>query len=762
MASKWVISRPDIPTKPGTLIIKGSNNTNNPALLLIRIDDSFSPKYPNRVNLERMIPTGKFSLEVDLVTLLKSNKTPLNIHAIKQIIIFNLNGKDTFHINSTDFVKHSSHDFAGIAWDFGGENSKIWPGFTQITPMSNFLTGNRLNAVVREQHFGINEGLITDGIKGIDKVKLPVGKGTWTLTLFIDDMGDWEYTPRVLSQTFLINDMVIKDTQRTHDDWVNDHYLKGKSLGYKQKVDVFNHYIDILYRPLTLTFTTDKDENYLFLNGDTADSQYLSALIIEPGDKTDLLTHTQKRRKQWWKQNWPIQNKQNLYTEDILLNTKFPKQFSLARGSQYFYFLTIPHTLEGKIGIASITDVSNKNRLIPTLRQAQWQLGRTELKSNLLSPRADNFIAPHSAIHSQTLPIRYLLHIKVPETTKAGTYNLAITLSIDNQEYSFPIEVNVLDTFLPPLEKAIGVYLETPYQHTFSGHAEAQKAASCDVDYLSSLGLNSIAPSLSTPTTIENEIRFFRELDALQEIGLTQPIMAYTPFKRMRRELGLEQTIINLNHINEKLIKQGYPTVYFSVLDEPSNADADKLRAALGQHSFKTAGHYNHKKDQSWFTQTDLNLINAGVSLSHKFIKPWVANGRRFWLYNIEDHYSAASLLSWFLPVEGYLQWHARLPTGLPYVPFDGREDDVQFLYAQSQICPSFYHISGALGALSNGITDHRWLLWLDKKALSQPRAQEIKQNIHKYINSHLDKGTPFKNFDFLTQIKALVSPRQE
>lgn len=761
-ANKWVIANHDIPAQPGILLIKGVNNTSQAQRLLIRVDDAFRPNYANRVNLERMIPSGDFTLEVDLMTLHKSNKTPLNIETIKQIIIFTLATESIFTIHSTQFVKPASQNFAGIGWDFGAANSKVWPGFTQITPSAKSLTGRHLHAVVREQHFGINEGLITDGIKGIEKIKLPIGKGTWTLTLFMDDMGDWEYTPHILSQTILLNEMVVKDTQCTHAQWVNTHYLKGKNLQYHQSANVFTDYIDTLYQPLTLTFTTDKDENYLYLRGDTADSQYLSGLIIEPAQTSHLLNDTQQRRQQWWEQNWPIQSTPSQYSTDIVLQTEAPTQLSQAKGSQYFYHLTLPQALSGAIEIASITGTSDHHRLQPVLRQATWKLTRTELKSNLLSPRADHFIAPHSAMHTTALPVRYLLHLTVPQETPAGTYQLNLQLKRAEQEYSFPIAVTVLDVVLPPPNKALGVYLEPPYQHTFSGPLTTQKAASCDIEYLSSLGLTALAPGLSTPSTNAFTADFFAELSALQKAGLTQPIMAYTPFKRMLAAVGIDTTIAKLEQINTTLEQRGYPPVYFSVVDEPSNADAEKLRVALSAHSFKTAGQYNHDKDQSWFAQTDLNLINAGVTLTHDFLAPWVAQGRRFWLYNIEDHYTAASLLSWFLPVEGYLQWHARMPTALPYVPFDGREDDVQFLYPQAQICPNFYHISAGLGALSNGITDHRWLLWLDEQALQQPQAKRLQHNIQQYIQTHLDPTTPFTDDDWLTQIKALASATQE
>ena len=754
-ADKWVTSGTDIPASPGTMIIEGKNNTAQAQRLLIRIDDTYQPTYAERVNLERMIPRGHFTLRLDLGTLLKSNKRPLNIDTIKQVIIFHLEDGDVFTIKPIRFVAQSVQRFAGVGWDFGAANSKVWPGFIKITPQAQALSGSNLRPVDRAQHFGINEGLITDGIKGINKVKLPIGTGTWTMTLFLDDMGDWEYTPRILAQTILLNNMVVRDTQRSQADWVKTHYLKGKALQYQPTADVFDDYIERLYPPITVTFTTDTNENYLYFKGDTSVSQYLSALIIEPAEQNTLLTYTQKQRKLWWQQNWPIDHTlPSSSLTDMVMTPDFPIRLTQAQGSQYFYSLVLPHDVSGKVSIASIQGATNKNAIQTTLRQATWQLTRAELKSNLLMPSAENHIAPHTAMHSKSLPIKYLLHLKIPIDTPSGVYPLQLKLTIDDVAMRFAIEVKVLDTVLPEVQKAIGVYLEPPYHHTFSGQAVTQQAVSCDIQYLSSLGLNAIAPGLSTPTTFSTQAQFVQELETLQAQGLTQPTMAYTPFKRMVAALGMAQTISKLNVINEQLTKRGLPTVYFSIVDEPSNADAEQLRAALQQHLFKTAGHYNHNKDQTWFQQTDLNLINEGVSLTHEFLAPWVAQGRQFWLYNIEDHYFAASLLSWFLPVEGYLQWHARMPTALPFVPFDGREDDVQFLYPQAETCPDLYHISTGLGALTNGINDHRWLLWLDAQAAHNPRAKQLKQKIEK----HLQQQIPLENFAWLAHIKALVA----
>ncbi len=87
------------------------------------------------------------------------------------------------------------------------------------------------------------------------------------------------------------------------------------------------------------------------------------------------------------------------------------------------------------------------------------------------------------------------------------------------------------------------------------------------------------------------------------------------------------------------------------------------------------------------------------------------------WLYNMPEKRAAAGFYLWRVGARGYLQWHARMPTADPFDPTDGREDDVQFLYPTVQACPEVAEIDSALFDLVAGITDLRWLLWLERQA---------------------------------------------
>ncbi len=89
------------------------------------------------------------------------------------------------------------------------------------------------------------------------------------------------------------------------------------------------------------------------------------------------------------------------------------------------------------------------------------------------------------------------------------------------------------------------------------------------------------------------------------------------------------------------------------------------------------------------------------------------------WFYNLGTP-RAAGFYLWQSGAEGYLQWHGRMPTALPYDPTDGRESD--FLLLGPQACEA-HRLSYDLLLLQQGIEDLRWLAWLEQAARQQVEA---------------------------------------
>ena len=115
----------------------------------------------------------------------------------------------------------------------------------------------------------------------------------------------------------------------------------------------------------------------------------------------------------------------------------------------------------------------------------------------------------------------------------------------------------------------------------------------------------------------------------------------------------------------------------------------------------------------------EIALINAGFGAD----KADVARVRQHkvtpWFYNLGTP-RAAGFYLWQSGAEGYLQWHGRMPTALPYDPTDGRESD--FMLLGPQACEA-HRLSHDLLLLQQAIEDLRWLAWLEQEARYQVEA---------------------------------------
>ena len=90
----------------------------------------------------------------------------------------------------------------------------------------------------------------------------------------------------------------------------------------------------------------------------------------------------------------------------------------------------------------------------------------------------------------------------------------------------------------------------------------------------------------------------------------------------------------------------------------------------------------------------------------------------------------AAGFFLWKYKLSGYLQWHARMPTADPFDPTDGREDDQQLLPVMAELCAKVADLHPDLIEIAEGITDHKWLNWLDKMSKTSPPAFKLRQQL--------------------------------
>ena len=723
------------------LLITGTNHASNDRTLVIRIDDRKRPVYADRVNLERVVPPGSFRLELGLGGLLTSGGRPLDLANLEQVICFQGRGSGDLEIDPPVLASTPQLPQGVLAWDLGPANSPLWPGFTRLEPGFAGLTGRQLKALDRGGRQQAVEGLTTDGIRGIERLSLPVPAGRWYITLWLHDRGEWEYLPHPLERRISANGQTVWTKHYAAEQWIEQVYLGKRAQELQVADDSWRLYGE--QAEGRVSFALDVDDNGLQLDfsGHMPEAGYLSAIVLERDASYPARRHVEAQRARWWRENWRMRTPA-LPASSVPALQGPERAVLIARdttaGSDFK--LTGGHSTAPRIELQA--PQLHSTRLPVELRWAQWRWRRTTLVSTLLEP-IDHLL--HGDLHelpATDLDRRLNLRISVPPGAPAGDYQGHIQVSVDNHTLKRPFTVRVPAVTLPSIDRPVGVYLERPVHFGWFDADDKQQHAAleCDLDVLTGLGLSGMSPGFVTPDKGAAGDRFLRELATVSKAGMHDALIAYAPFKRLLARIDLEAAVEVIDAIDQRARDSSLPPVIWSIADEPSNAGQHHSLEKVSRYlrSFaprvQIAAHLNHADDRRYLEFIDLALVNDGFGTDKTDIDRIRANGVIPWLYNMRNMRAASGFYLWRVNAAGYLQWHARMPTADPFDPTDGREDDVQFLYPMATPCPDVADIDARLFSMIEGISDLRWLLWLEREAASDQRARRLMRELRSEV----------------------------
>ena len=84
--------RLDLASQPAAplaeLVVRGTNHADGPRSVVIRVDDQPVPDYANRVNEERLVPPGDFTIRLRLASLRTPRGRALDRATLRQVIVF--------------------------------------------------------------------------------------------------------------------------------------------------------------------------------------------------------------------------------------------------------------------------------------------------------------------------------------------------------------------------------------------------------------------------------------------------------------------------------------------------------------------------------------------------------------------------------------------------------------------------------------------------------------------------------------------------
>ncbi|WP_157729918.1 hypothetical protein [Bacterioplanes sanyensis] len=786
--------------------VRGHNRSSSEQIVVIRIDDQLNPSYAERANIERRVGPGQFELHLNLAGLHTPSGRPLPLRNIMHAMAFRAHDTDAVALTEVTLVATEPLPEGALGWDLGPSNSAVWPGFMPLDEHSQWLSG-QLQAVDRGRRKQAADALTIDGIRGIRAIQLPLSSGHWRITLWLRDSGEWEYLPHPLTRTVHANGQLVHRRSLTASEWIARDYL---ALSHKEPSPTDNSWT--LYgqrlRQRVSFEVKVVDGVRIELNGQQPEAGFVAAILAEPSHAKSALAKVEQQRAQWWQRSWSIEpwpispsvssgysndqiNNQSNTQANTLPNTDLVNQPSSKPGSQAEHALG--HHLAAANsrvrirwslppGVWPLQDfhlrepVREHLRLSTDMRWGQWRLQRSTLSSTRLIANDGYLRARIEGASSAALPRTLELLVDVPAQTPAGLYRGELLGPGNAAEphsqtlRSWPFTIEVLPIALPPADRPAGVYLERPVHFDWFDPMAAAKATECDMAYLRKLGLTALAPPLTTPNDAAATQAIAQQLASTQHAGFHQPVLAYTPLKRLIAGSGVDGAVRQLQQVQQQLLALGQTPPLWVSADEPSNPgsktqlqriyryarafSSESISEAPSETSsessseakpaptkthkaaspaIRLAGHLNHPEDDALLEFFDAVLLNAGYELTRKRLAQVKQQGVEAWFYNLHEQTRLASgFYLWRSGAAGYLHWHARMPTADPFDPTDGREDDVQLLYPSATVCPHTPDIDAQLLDLSDGIQDLRWLLWLQQQSSADATAlvKQLRQQI--------------------------------
>jgi hypothetical protein len=732
------------------LLIEGFNQHTHPVIVVLRLDDEGSWDYATRFNREWQVPPGPFLLSQSLSGLKDGRGRVMNREALRRLYLFHAEQGPALQIHQLTLSRQAFPEQV-VAWDLGPAHSACSSGFRCMDEHSPALQGTALDA--RQRPYA--DALLADGIRGIATLHMPLAPGRWRVLLWQEDLGEWEYLPHVLQRELRLNGERVRNEHFTPAQWYSQRYLAGREREWQVGEDAWQAQGRWRGEALEQTVEVVQEQGLLIeMTGEGADAQYLSGLVAWPADDPvaeQAVRAWQRQRAQRFAAQWPVQAYTAPAAKHLQMRLTAVEDWlgepldaaSTQRGvagSRLFVGLRIDAAQEDNSPVLVVTPPQLNAQSLPVqVHFGHWRLERPQAASTLLVPGAGHLRADLQ--HLRLLPgqpRRLLVSIQIPEGVAPGDYVGNVQVYSHGVFRQLPYRVRVLATERTAPQIAVGLYHERlPALGWFSQLAPAmQQLESCDWQRFVELGLSTVAPALPTPDSAQTRDDLAAQVSRVQQLGISAPLLAYAPLKRLRAGLGDEETLKRLRAVSPQLRQQ----LWWAVADEPAVEQltvlqhfADQARAI----ALPLAWQLNHPEQQKLLKPGDLLLANPGFGVDVERIAQIQAQGVKVWLYNLGRERLAAGFYLWRSQASGLLQWHARMPTADPFDSTDGREADFNYLWPQAlmpdQRC-AVLDMDARLVGLSQGMEDLRWLQWLDQQASVNAAARRLRKQLWQQV----------------------------
>ena len=705
------------------LQIEGMVEANGPVVVVLRVDDQQSTSYASRFNAERTLPAGPFHWKFAASGLRSSDGRTLDYLHLRQMVLFV--GAGTGRVTLKRFEVASAPKLPeGVkGYALGAKRSELPAGFERISPGDPRVAGANIFPV----HRPAPDPLVASGLRGIERLRLPSPGGRVSVTIWTEDPGEWELLPHPLERRIRINGQDVISQRMTSNEWLQRRYLRAIDVEHGPTDDAWTAYGRLRGDARTVEVESGPSGIEIELAGSSAEALYLSAVLVEPAGSTAGRDFVESMRSEWYRSNWPvvapaaIRGPSTTFKigADGSLDSAVTLRATAAPGTgAHLIANVISGTTIESPAIRLQPPARNRVELSGLVWAGQKRLERRSAGDTVLT-LGDNMLSgtPGKLPLKASEPRTYEIWIDVPASTPPGTYNGALLIGDGSQNATLPLEIEVVAIKLPPPGKPAGFYVdEAPHLTWFDAPASSRdNQATCDLAFLSRLGLNGSAPPLATASGA-----FLADMKRAAETGIVPNWLAYAPAKRLLEQHGIDGSAAIIASIERELRQAGLPSPVWSLADEPSNPGLgphhlqDWIAAIRNQSpGVRIAAQLNSPADRPLIEAFDTVLLNNGYGLDPAALADAKARGAEVWLYNSGHPRVTAGIWLWITSASRYVQWHGRMPTADPFDPTDGREGDVQAFLPGRTVCLDVPSIDRSMLEMADGIVDQRWLSWL-------------------------------------------------
>ena len=745
------------------LLLVGENSNPGPVVLVLRIDDVRSGDYASRFELERTVLPGPFRLRTSPGAWRTPSGRFLERGALRQVILSTGYGAAPIRLNQMLAVPPLAFPPGVAALQFGPLEAPTFPGFSRVAPDDpRIINGASPRVPIRRMG---EHPLVGTGQRGVERFELPWPNGRWTVSLWVEDIGEWEYVPHPVQRRIRVNGEAYLEYLHTPERWLAQEYFAGREA--EDITDPWTAFAARRGGLLTREVPVRDGRIVVELAGSNMESTFLSALLVEPAEgNRAVLAQVQAARRERVLEAWPVVGPRHGTVPAALTLGLLPEGTPAQADWQPGSTPPPPQIAPGTLGwvdvmvLAPAADSAPEVELTPPsrpgnalpaeLRWGHWRYTRHNPSAGQLTLEAEQLRGEMDKLRLQPgLPRRLNILLRVPEGTPPGRYEGTLRVTSHGSTAVQPFAVEVPPVLLPAADRPVGVYHDLPpYAAWFPALAsQARRGMACELRVLRGLGFTGLAPALSTPAP--GEVRGIAEdLAMARAAGFGMDLLGYTPIKRVVEYRGVANLQGILEQVRSAFAERGLAAPVWSIADEPGNpgsmpADITRLRSAIraADPGGRVAGQLNRPADRQLLGLFDVVLLNDGFGVEAAELARWRRSGPTPWLYNMPDIEAAAGFFLWRSNAAGYLQWHARAVGADPFDPTDAGEADVQLYPLQPEPCAAVPDLDLGLLRIGRDIADLRWMLWLEAAAQRHPAARNLLMELRLEIPDRWQRG---------------------